>query len=414
MPRTFYLVLLVQFISTLADNALLIVAIARVMEMSGPAWLIPVMKISFTVFYVVLAPLAGPVADAFRKGRVMLAANLLKTCAVVWLLLGADPALAITVAGFGATLYAPAKYGLITELLPGRDLVRANGFFESVTVGAVILGTVVGGMLVSPWMPTWHLPQWIAGLPASQSTLVAGMACLVAMNALATGLSFGIADSGARYDAHSIHPVELMQRFYRENLLLWRDPVGGLSMAVTTLLWGVGACLQLIVLRWASEALGLTLAQAAYLQGVTAVGVIVGAVVASRYVSLAQALHLLPVGVLIGALVPMMLGISSITMAVVLLIVVGALAGFFVVPMNALLQHRGCQLLTAGRSIAVQGFNENGGMLLMLGAYALGTAFDWPLSVLVWALGSLVALGMTLLYLRRRPGNSTLLHPAST
>ncbi len=409
MPSTFYLVLLVQFISTLADNALLIVVIARVLEMGGPAWLIPVMKISFTVFYVVLAPLAGPVADAFRKGRVMLFANLLKTCAVVWLLSGADPALAITVAGLGATLYAPAKYGLITELLPGRDLVRANGFFESVTVCAVILGTVLGGLLVSPWMPVWHLPHWLAGLPAEQSTLMAGMVCLAAMNALATGLSLAVADSGARYDCHSVHPWALMQRFYRENLTLWRDPVGGLSMAVTTLLWGVGACLQLIVLRWASEALGLSLAQAAYLQGVTAAGVIVGAVIASRYVSLAQAIHLLPIGVLIGALVPVMLGISSITMAVVLLMIVGALAGFFVVPMNAVLQHRGCQLLTAGRSIAVQGFNENGGMLLMLGAYALGTACDVPLHVLVWTLGILIVSGMTLLYRNRRTGTGSVL-----
>jgi len=413
MPTTFYLVLLVQFISTLADNALLIVVIARVMEMSGPAWLIPVMKISFTVFYVVLAPLAGPVADAFRKGRVMLLSNLLKTCAVVWLLSGADPALAITVAGLGATLYAPAKYGLITELLPGRDLVRANGFFESVTVCAVILGTVLGGLLVSPWMPVWHLPPWLGGLATVQSTLVAGMLCLVVMNALATGLSLAVADSGARYASHSIHPRALIERFYRENLALWRDPVGGLSMAVTTLLWGVGACLQLIVLRWASEALGLSLAQAAYLQGVTAAGVIVGAVLASRYVSLEKAIHLLPVGVLMGALVPLMLSVSSITMAVVLLMLVGTLAGFFVVPMNALLQHRGCQLLTAGRSIAVQGFNENGGMLLMLGAYALGTAFDLPLSVLVWALGALIVSGMTLLYIRRRPGNGTLWRPAS-
>jgi MFS family permease len=413
MPRTFYLVLLVQFISTLADNALLIVAIARVMEINGPAWLIPVMKISFTVFYVVLAPVAGPVADAFRKGRVMLAANFLKTCAVVWLLCGTDPALAITVAGLGATIYAPAKYGLITELLPGCDLVRANGFFESVTVCAVILGTVLGGLLVSPSMQSWQLPHWTSQLPTVQSSLVAGMLCLVAMNALATGLSLGVADSGARYSAHSIHPLALIQRFYRENLLLWRDAVGGLSMAVTTLLWGVGACLQLIVLRWASESLGLSLAQAAYLQGVTAAGVIMGAVVASRYVRLEQAIHLLPVGVLIGALVPLMLRLSSVTIAVVLLVVVGALAGFFVVPMNALLQHRGCQLLTAGRSIAVQGFNENGGMLLMLGAYALGTAFDWPLSVLVWALGSMVVSGMTLLYIRQRTGNSSLLHPIS-
>ncbi len=393
MPTTFYLVLLVQFISTLADNALLIVAIARVMELQGPAWIIPVIKISFTVFYVVLAPLAGPLADAFRKGRVMLLANFLKTCAVVWLLLGADPALAIAVAGLGAAVYAPAKYGLVTELLPAHDLVRANGYFESVTVSAVILGTALGGFLISPWLNHCCTPLWLSNELATSQVLT-GMLCLVFMNALATLLSAGVADSGARYGRQAIHPGALVARFWYENRLLWRDHLGGLSMSVTTLLWAVGATLQLIVLRWSNEALGLSLAHAAYLQGVTAVGVIVGAVLASRFVRLEQATDLLPIGMLIGALVPVMLAVKSVVLAVTLLTLVGGLAGYFVVPMNAMLQHRGCTLLTAGRSIVVQGFNENAGMLLMLAVYALGTAWAVPLPWLIWALGGLITLGM--------------------
>lgn len=402
MPSTFYLVLAVQFISTLADNALLIVAIARVMELNGPAWIIPVIKISFTVFYVLLAPMAGPLADAYQKGRVMLAANFLKVCAVVWMVAGADPAWAIAVAGLGAAIYAPAKYGLITELLPPTHLVRANGFFESVTVSAVVFGTALGGFLISPWMSALVRPGWLSNIIPTSSTLLAGMLVLVSMNTLATLLSVGVADSGARYEKHSIHPMALCRRFYRENLILWRDPLGGLSMTVTTLLWGVGATLQLIVLRWAHEALGLSLAQAAYLQGVTALGVIVGAVLASWFVHLHHTTRLLPIGVLIGALIPLMLSIQTVALAVALLITVGALAGFFVVPMNALLQHRGCQLLTAGRSIAVQGFNENGGMLVMLAVYALGTAFNASLSTLIWMFGALVTGGMVVIYLASR------------
>ena len=398
MPRTFYLVLAVQFISTLADNALLIVAIARVMELGSPGWIIPVIKISFTLFYVVLAPLAGPLADAFPKGRVMLAANLLKLCATCSMVVGVDPALAIAVAGLGAAIYAPAKYGLITELLPSSDLVRANGFFESVTVCAVIFGTALGGLLVSPLMPNWVLPTGLADSQESTSALLAGMLAVVGMNALATLMSVAVADSGARYLQHTLHPVDLCKRFCHENMILWRDPLGGLSMTVTTLLWGVGATLQLIVLRWANEALGFTLTQAAYLQGVTALGVIVGAILASRFVRLDQATALLPVGILIGLLMPVMLVIQSTSMAVVLLVAVGVLAGFFVVPMNAMLQHRGCHLLTAGRSIAVQGFNENGGMLLMLACYALGTASGTSLWLLVWTLGGLVAIGMSGIY----------------
>lgn len=397
MPRTFFLILAVQFISTLADNALLILAIARVMELNGPVWIIPVIKISFTVFYVLLAPVAGPLADAFPKGRVMLAANILKVLAVLGMMIGADPWTAMVVAGLGAAVYAPAKYGLVTELVPSEDLVRANGFVETVTVCAVILGTAMGGVLISPVMPDWGLPALLLDSPPT--SLLAGMVGLVLMHLLATLLSLGVADSGARYVKHSIHPVELFQRFFRDSVRLWLDPVGGLSMAATTLLWAVAATLQLIVLRWANEALGLSLEQAAYLQVVTAIGVIVGAVLASRYVRLEQVTKLLPIGILIGILIPLMLSVNGVAGAVMLLIVVGALAGFFVVPMNALLQHRGCQLLTAGRSIALQGFNENAGMLLMLASYAFGSALHASLAAMVWALAVMMTLGMATIYM---------------
>ena len=399
MPTAFYLVLGVQFLSTLADNAFLIVAIARVMELSGPAWLIPLLKISFTLFYVLLAPFVGPLADAMPKGRVMLLANALKVAALLLLLSGCDPVLAIGLAGFGSAMYAPAKYGLITELLPTRELVRANGYFESATVCAVILGTVLGGLLVSSLMP--HMDAPFTMVRSEPTALVAGMLVLLGMNAVALLLSVLVRDSGARYDRHSFHPRALLRRFWSENRVLWRDALGGLSMSVTTLLWGVGATLQLIVLRWAHEALGLPLAQAAYLQGVTAVGVVAGAVLATRWVALAQAQRLLPVGMVMGLLVPLLLCISNPFTAALLLVLVGGLAGFFVVPMNALLQHRGCTLLTAGRSIAVQGFNENGGMLLMLGFYAAAIALEVPLSALIIGFAVMVSGGMLLIWLTR-------------
>jgi MFS transporter, LPLT family, lysophospholipid transporter len=412
MPAAFYLVLGVQFLSTLADNAFLIVAIARVLELDGAAWLIPLLKISFTLFYVVLAPFVGPLADALPKGRVMQLANALKVLALGLLLLGCNPVLAIGLAGLGSAMYAPAKYGLITELLPAHALVRANGYFESATVCAVILGTVLGGLLVSPWMPHMDMPfASAAALRAPATALSAGMLVLLLMNAVALLLSLAVVDSGARYAAHSFHPRALLQRFWHENAVLWRDPLGGLSMAVTTLLWGVGATLQLIVLRWAHEALGLPLAQAAYLQGVTALGVVAGAVLATRWVSLAQAHRLLPLGAVLGLLLPLLLVISSPWTAALLLVLVGAIAGFFVVPMNALLQHRGCTLLTAGRSIAVQGFNENAGMLLMLGVYAAAIALEVSLHWLVLGFAVMVVAGMALIAWaphRSIPGNGPL------
>ncbi len=404
MPRAFFWILAVQCISTLADSAFLIVAIARVMELAAAGWLIPVLKISFTLFYVVLAPFVGPLADAFPKGRVMVVANGLKVLAMLLLLSGTDPVVAIGIAGLGAAIYAPAKYGLITELLPGKDLVRANGFFEGITVCAVIFGTVLGGVLVSPLMPRLQMPVLLQFGDLSDTVLVAGMLVLLVLHVVSTVLSVGVVDSGARYARHSIHPLQLFRQFIRENWILWRDPLGGLSMTVTTLLWGVGATLQLIVLRWAHEFLGLPLAQAAYLQGVTALGVIAGAMLASRFVALVRAERVLPLGILIGLLIPLMLVIHDVAWAAVLLVVVGGLAGYFVVPMNALLQHRGCALLTAGRSIAVQGFNENGGMLLMLAAYSGAIALGVPLGSLVIAFGAMVALGITIIYGLQRRG----------
>jgi MFS family permease len=391
MHRTFYLLLIVQFISTIADNAFLIVAIARVIELAAADWVTPMLKIGFTVFYVVLAPFVGPLADAIPKGRVMLLANALKVGSVALMVCAVDPVLALMFGGLGAAIYAPAKYGLITELLPAKDLVRANGFFESATVCAVIFGTVLGGVLISPILPQLDWPALAAPFSDSPTQLLTGMLCLLALHAIALFLTLGVADSGKRYPHHSFHPVRVIRRFFHENAVLWRDPLGGISMSVTTLLWGVGATLQLIVLRWAHEALGLTLAQGAYLQGVTAFGAIAGAALASRYVALHQAINVLPLGLVMGLLFPVMLAVHSITVAVLLLILLGTLAGFFIVPMNALLQHRGCSLLTAGRSIAVQGFNENAGMLVMLAVYAAATAAQLSLHTLIWSFGLLVA-----------------------
>ena len=398
MPRAFYGLVAVQFVSTLADNAFLIVAIARVVELADADWRIPVLKIAFTLFYVLLAPLVGPVSDAWRKGHVMVMANAFKTAAMLLLLAGTDPLLVIAVAGWGAAAYAPAKYGLMTELLHPDELVRANGFFEGVTVCSVIFGTVLGGFVVSPLMPVLVWPSSLRWHLSAPTLLAGGMLVLLALNLLAAVMSMAIVDSGARYKRHSIHPVELVQQFWCENWTLWRDRLGGVSMAVTTLLWGVGATLQLIVLRWSQEALGLSLDQGAYLQGVTALGVVVGAVLASRTVSLDRTVRVLPMGIALGFSIPVLLLLDSVVGVGVLLVLVGGLAGFFVVPMNALLQHRGCTLLTAGRSIAVQGFNENAGMLLMLAVYAVAIAMNVSLNTLVLSFGILVSLGMTTIY----------------
>lgn len=402
LGAAFYRVLVVQLLSTLADNAFLIVAIARVIELDGAAWLIPILKVSATFFYVALAPFVGPVADAFAKGRVMLASNAFKCCAIALMLVGLDPVLTIGLAGVGAAFYAPAKYGLVTELVPGSALVRANGYFEAVTVSAVVFGVVLGGFLVSPAMPDVSVWVWMDGPAGAPSHLTAGILVVLGLHAGATLLSWGLADSHARYAPRPWQLGAMCRSFLQENRILWGDALGGLSMAVTTLLWGAGATLQLVVLRWATEALALPLSQASYLQGMSAVGIVAGAALASRWIAMRHAARLLPMGVALGLSIPLMLCVETVPAAAVLLVCVGGLAGFFVVPMNALLQLRGCSLLTAGRSVAVQGCNENAGMLLMLLVYAAATAAGMGVEALVLAFGASVSVAMALVWFAKR------------
>ncbi|WP_428423282.1 lysophospholipid transporter LplT [Methylibium sp.] len=394
VPSGFYALIAAQFVSGLADNALLIVTIARLDELDAPPWWAPLLKLGFTLAFVLLAPFVGALADAWPKARVMLASNGLKALACAFILAGGNPLLAFALAGIGAAAYAPAKYGLITELLPARQLVAANGWIEACTVGAILLGTALGGLLVSP--PALSATQWapplLALAGAGGTRLLPALLAVLLLFALAALLNLCIPDSGARYP--SVPPGRLLRQFCADNRALWSDPLGRVSLAVTTLFWGVGATLQFVVLRWAEESLGLGLHQAAGLQAVTALGLIAGAVAAGRWLTLQCATRVLPLGIAMGLLVPWMTVFDQPAAAGPLLAAVGALAGFFVVPMNALLQQRGHALLSAGRSIAVQNFSENLGVLALLALYAALAATDLPLPLLIWAFGAFVALAM--------------------
>jgi MFS family permease len=397
MPRGFYRLIASQFVSALADNALLIVAIAMLELQGRPGWWAPMLKFAFTVAYVVLAPFVGPLADAFAKARLMMAMNAVKVLGASALLAGLDPVSAFVIVGIGAAAYAPAKYGLVTEIVPPKLLVAANGWLEVSTVCAVLLGAVLGGLLVSPLMAQATRSLWPALAPLGAGTLL----LLLAYGAAAL-LNLGIPDSGARYRRAHRAPRALWRSFWRGQRRLWQDPEGSLSMTVTTLFWGVAAVLQFAVLRWAVESLGLTLDRAAALQGVVAVGIVAGAAAAGRRVPLARATRVLPLGVAMGLVVPLVLWIATWQLAVPLLLVVGALGGAMVVPLNALLQHRGHVLLTAGRSIAVQNFNENLSMLVMLGVFAALLACRIHVTTVMGGLGAVVAVLTALLWRRDR------------
>jgi MFS family permease len=383
-----------QFCSALADNALLIVAVALLLDRGSPGWWAPLLKFTFTLAYVVLAPFVGAWADAVRKGRLMLAMNLVKVAGLLLMLAGSDPLLALAVVGVGAAAYAPAKYGLVTELVPPRGLVAANGWIEVSTVCAVVMGTVLGGFLISTPVRTWGLAVW-----PQAAALSLPLALLLLLYGAAAVLNLGLPDSGARYRQEPFRVRAMVRSFGAAQRRLWADPEGALSMAVTTLFWGAAAVLQFAVLRWGVEVLHLGLDRAAYLQGAVAVGIILGAAWAARMVSLAHATRVLPLGVLMGLAVPLAAQVSTWWLAVPAMALVGALGGALVVPLNALLQHRGLVLLSAGRSIAVQNFNENASVLLMLGAYAGLQAWGLDVRAAMVALGLLVGSGVGGLWL---------------
>ena len=412
MPTGFHLLIAAQFASALADNALLIVTMALLQERGMPPWWAPMLKFGFTVSYVVLAPFVGPLADAFPKARLMAWMNGVKVLGVVALLAGLQPVAAFAVVGFGAAAYAPAKYGLITELVPATSLVAANAWLEVTVVCAALLGAVLGGFLISPWLLDSGVFADVSWAVNSNrlldpSPFTVSLLALVSVYALAGALNLGVPDSGARYPASRLNPFALVREFRAANLILWRDRDGGLSLAVTTIFWGLGATLQFAVLRWAADVLKLPLNKAAYLQAAVAVGVVVGAVGAGRWVPLAVAKNMLGAGVVLGLLLPVIALSADLFLAIPLLVLVGVVGGLLVVPLNALLQHRGCTCLSAGRSIAVQGFNENASVLAMLGAYTALLWFDLPVVALLSGFGVAIALAMAALIWRERCRNSS-------
>jgi hypothetical protein len=372
MSTGFYIIMAAQFFSALADNALLIAAIAILRDMQAPAAYEPLLKTFFTVSYVALAAFVGAFADSMPKWRVMFISNGIKILGCSLMFFDVHPLLAYAVVGLGAAAYSPAKYGILTEYLPHRLLVVANGWIEGLTVGAIILGVVLGGALIRPEIAhsllSLDFPVVETGVDtvAEMTLVIVGSLYLVA--AL---FNLYVPDTGVDHKPLKKNPVYLFHEFNHCLKLLWRDKLGQISLAVTTLFWGAGATLQFIVLEWAKVALNLDLSKASMLQGVVAVGVAIGAILAAKMITLRKSVRVIPLGIAMGVGVIAMIAVRDMWLAVPLLVLVGIFSGFFVVPMNALLQHRGHILMGAGHSIAVQNFNENLSILVMTTTYSV-------------------------------------------
>ena len=405
MNRGFYTIMAAQFFSSLADNALLIAAIALLAEMHSPAWMTPLLKLFFVLSYVLLAAFVGAFADAFPKGKVMLITNMIKIVGCSLMFFTVHPLLAYAVVGFGAAAYSPAKYGILTELLPPEKLVAANGWIEGLTVGSSIMGTVLGGALVNPKISavilSFDFPMIDLPIDTPTEAALCIISCIYVIAAL---FNFYIPDTGARYEHQQRNPIRLIVDFAGCFTTLWKDKLGQISLAVTTLFWGAGATLQFIVLKWAEKSLHMPLDKAAILQGIVAVGVALGAMAAARFVPLKKSLTVMPLGIIMGIVVMLMTTTTSVWVAYPLLVIVGALSGYFVVPMNALLQHRGHVLMSAGHSIAVQNFNENLSVLTMLVLYAFMVRMNLDVNTVIIIFGTFVA-GIMYLIMRRHAAN---------
>lgn len=392
MPFGFYIIMAAQFFSALADNALLIAAIAVLREMQAPSEYEPLLKTFFTVSYVLLAAFVGAFADSMPKWRVMFISNSIKIVGCSMMFFGAHPLLAYAVVGLGAAAYSPAKYGILTEYLPHRLLVVANGWIEGLTVGAIILGVVIGGTLIQPQVATSMLAFDFPIIDTGVDTTTEMVLSIIAVFYLLAGLfNLYVPDTGVDHKQLKKNPFFLIHEFNHCLTLLWRDKLGQISLAVTTLFWGAGATLQFIVIKWSEVALNLDLSKSSMLQGVVAIGVAGGAVLAAKFITLRKSVRVIPLGIAMGLIVLVMNFVHSLWLAVPLLIIIGGLSGFFVVPMNALLQHRGHILMGAGHSIAVQNFNENISILIMTGLYYLMIRMDLSIYWVVTMFGVFVS-----------------------
>jgi len=392
MKKGFSTIMSAQFFSSLADNALTVAAIELLRSNHAPPWHVPVLAVVFALFYVVLAPFLGAFADANPKGRVMFISNTIKVFGCLLMLFGGHPLLAYSIVGLGAAAYSPAKYGILTELLPPSQLVKANGWIEGLTIGSIIMGTLLGGQLVGP-----RLAPWLLGfdLPMFQTSIdtppEAAICVLLGIYVVAAIFNLYIPRTDAPLQPLPDSPLEMVRDFSQCNARLWSDKLGQISLATTTMFWGVGGNLRIIVFPWAAAALAYSTTQASSLAGVVSVGVAVGAVAASMRMRLDRATAVIPLGVAMGLLLLGLNVIHNLWVAVPFLLLLGAAGGYLVVPMNALLQHRGHNLMGAGRSIAVQNFNEQA-CILGLGAFYAGmTKFGLSAFAAITVFGLVVA-----------------------
>ncbi|WP_105628369.1 lysophospholipid transporter LplT [Cronobacter malonaticus] len=377
-------VIVAQFLSAFGDNALLFATLALLKQQFYPEWSQPVLQMVFVCAYILLAPFVGQVADSFSKGRVMMVANGLKLLGAVVIVFGGNPFVGYTLVGVGAAAYSPAKYGILGEITTGDRLVKANGLMESSTIAAILIGSMAGGMLAD-----WHVGAALG-------------VCALAY-AGAVGANLLIPKLGAARPGQSWRFGPMTRSFFSACRTLWHNDETRFSLVGTSMFWGAGVTLRFLLVLWVPVALGITdNATPTYLNAMVAVGIVAGAGAAAKLVTLERVSRCMPSGILIGVAVIFFSLQQAALPAYLLLLLIGFFGGFFVVPLNALLQERGKRSVGAGNAIAVQNLGENTAMLLMLGLYSLAVKLSLPVVGIGVGFGAIFALAIAGLWLWRR------------
>lgn len=376
-------VLAAQFLSALADNALLFAAIAMLKKHAAPSWQTPMLQEAFVISFIMLAPFVGPIADTWPKGRVMLVANSLKFFGAAAMLLGLHPLFAYNLVGIGAAAYSPAKYGILSELVSQDKLVKANGMMEGSTIVAILLGAVIGGKL-------------------ADASVTMALTAICACYLLAAGANLLIPRLPAAHALAHFSPAMLVRDFQAALGILFRNKDARFSLLGTSIFWGAGSTLRLLLVAWVPVALGVTdLSLPADLSGAVAIGIAFGAAGAASLVSLEKVNRALPGGILIGIIIIYFAHVTSLFGAIALLVLLGACGGFYVVPLNALLQEKGHETVGAGHAVAVQNFFENFAMLGLVGLYTLMNKGGMPVVQSASVFGLVVLMAISLLAFSR-------------
>lgn len=377
-------VIVAQFLSAFGDNALLFATLALLKAQFYPDWSQPVLQMVFVGAYILFAPFVGQIADSFAKGRVMMVANGLKLAGAAGICLGVNPFVGYTLVGIGAAAYSPAKYGILSELTTGDKLVKANGLMEASTIAAILLGSVAGGVLAD-----WHVIAALVACALAYAGAVAANLFIPKLVAARPGQSWRLS--------------AMTRSFFSACVVLWRNGETRFSLVGTGLFWGAGVTLRFLLVLWVPVALGITdNATPTYLNAMVAVGIVVGAGAAAKLVTLETVSRCMPAGILIGVVVAIFSLQHALLPAYALLLLIGMLGGFFVVPLNALLQERGKKSVGAGNAIAVQNLGENSAMLLMLGLYSLAVLVGVPAVAIGIGFGVLFALAIAALWIWQR------------